>query len=102
MASTAVHTMAVQDKLIEEVHQIEVQTLICAGTDDKICSTQGYNKVLSRTFLKCVSVTEYAHSQMPNSTWKLYEGAYHNLCEELPETVEAHFSDVKEFILNLL
>ena len=39
---------------------------------------------------------------MPNSTLKLYEGAYHNLGEELPEIVEAHLSDVKEFITNLL
>ena len=41
MACTAVHMMAVQDKLIDEVHKIEIQTLICAGTDDKMCSTQG-------------------------------------------------------------
>ena len=41
MASTAVHMMAVQEKIIDEIHEIEVQTLMCAGTEDKVCSTQG-------------------------------------------------------------
>ena len=46
--------------------------------------------------------TEQAHSRMQNSTLKLYEGAYHNLAEELPETVEEYFSDLEEFISNIL
>lgn len=41
MAYMAVHGIAVQEKLIDELHQIEVKTLICAGTDDKINSTEG-------------------------------------------------------------
>lgn len=105
MACTAVHMMEVQDKLIEEVNQIEVQTLICAGTDDRMCSTKGsrYNitALYHELFPKPISATEHAHSQMSKSTLKLYDGAYHNLCEELPETVEAHFDDVREFILEL-
>jgi len=30
------------------------------------------------------------------------EGAYHNLAEELPESVEEYFSDLEEFISNIL
>ena len=45
-------------------------------------------------------VVEHAHSQMPNCSLKLYEGAYHNLSEELPETVEAYFNDLRQFILS--
>ena len=39
---------------------------------------------------------------MQKSTLKLYEGAYHNLAEELPETVKKYLSDVEEFISNIL
>ena len=38
---------------------------------------------------------------MQNSILKLYEGAYHNLSEEFPETVDAYFNDIQEFILSV-
>ena len=49
-----------------------------------------------------LSATEQAHSLMPNSTLKLYEGAYHNLAEELPETVEKYFNDLGDIISKIL
>ena len=54
MASTAVHFMAVQEKIIDEIHEIEVQTLICAGTDDKVCSTKG-TPYINNLSQKCFS-----------------------------------------------
>ena len=54
MASTAVHMMAVQEKIIDEIHEIELQTLICAGTDDKVCSTQG-TPYINNPSQKCFS-----------------------------------------------
>ena len=41
MASVLVHMMTVQDKLMTEFDQIEVRTLICAGTDDRLSSLSG-------------------------------------------------------------
>ena len=41
MACVVVHMMAVQDKLMTEFDQIEVRTLICAGTDDRLSSLSG-------------------------------------------------------------
>ena len=48
------------------------------------------------------SAMEQAHSQIPNSTFKTYDGAFHNLCEELPETVEEYYNDLQEFIFKIL
>ena len=70
MAGVAVHMMAVQDKLMAEMNQVQVQTLICSGTDDRLTAVSG---------------SEYAHSQIQNSKLKLYQGAYHVLHDELPE-----------------
>ena len=111
MAYVAVHMMEAQNKLMEEIDQITVQTLICAGTEDKLCSISGTcingtcinaGTVLLDLKLIDLLATEQAHSRMQNSTLKLYEGAYHNLAEELPETVEEYFSDLEEFISNIL
>ena len=41
MAFAAVHMMAVQEKIMVDLHEIQVQTLICAGTDDKMISIRG-------------------------------------------------------------
>ena len=41
MAYVLVHMMTVQDKLMTEFDQIEVRTLICAGTDDRLSSLSG-------------------------------------------------------------
>ena len=41
MACVLVHMMTVQDKLMTEFDQIEVRTLICAGTDDRLSSLSG-------------------------------------------------------------
>lgn len=87
MAGTAVHMMAVQDKLMAQMNQIQVKTLICTGTDDKLTAFSG---------------SEYAHSQFQNSEFKAYQGAYHALHDELPETTEAFMKDVQEFISALL
>ena len=87
MARTAIHMLNVQTKLVTELNQIRVKTLVCQGTDDRLCSVEG---------------SKQAHSQMPNSQIKLYEGAYHCLHDELPETTDAFLNDVKEFISALL
>jgi len=87
MASVAAHMMRVQDKLMPELSQIQVPTLICSGTDDKLTAVSG---------------SEYAHSQIQNSKLKLYQGAYHALHDELPETTEEFMKDVQEFISALL
>ena len=50
MACVAVHMMAVQDKLMTEFDQIEVQTIICAGTDDRLSSLSGKGKILESSF----------------------------------------------------
>ena len=65
------HMLQVQTKLMTELNQIQVKTLICQGTDDKFCSVEG---------------TKHGHSLMPNSQLKLYEDAYHCLHDDLPET----------------
>ena len=49
MAGVAVHMMSVQDKLMAQMHQIQVQTLICSGTADKLTAVSG--KIGSRTCL---------------------------------------------------
>ena len=41
MAGRAVHMMAVQDQLMVEMNQIQVQTLICSGTDDRLTAVSG-------------------------------------------------------------
>ena len=41
MACVVVHMMTVQDKLMTEFDQIEVRTLICTGTDDRLSSLSG-------------------------------------------------------------
>ena len=41
MAGVAVHMMAVQDKLMAEMNQIQVQTLICSGTEDRLTAVSG-------------------------------------------------------------
>ena len=41
MASVAAHMMRVQDKLMPELSQIQVPTLICSGTDDKLTAVSG-------------------------------------------------------------
>ena len=41
MAGVAVHMMSVQDKLMAQMHQIQVQTLICSGTADKLTAVSG-------------------------------------------------------------
>ena len=41
MAGIAVHMMSVQDKLMTQINQIQVQTLICSGTDDKVTAVSG-------------------------------------------------------------
>ena len=87
MARTAIHMLNVQTKLMTEMNQIEVKTLVCQGTDDRLCSAEG---------------SKQAHSQMPNSEIKIYEGAYHCLFGELPETTDAFLNDVKDFISALL
>ena len=87
MARTAMHMLNVQTKLMTEINQIKVKTLICQGTDDRLCSFEG---------------SKQAHNQMPNSQMKIYEGAYHCLHDELPETTEAFLNDVKEFIAAFL
>ena len=87
MARTAYHMLEVQNKLMTELNQIQVKTLICQGTDDRICSVKG---------------SRYGHNQMPNSKLKTYDGAYHCLHDELPETTDAFLSDVKEFIYTIL
>ena len=50
MAGVAVHMMAVQDQLMAEMNQIQVQTLICSGTDDKLTAVSG-NRALLLSFL---------------------------------------------------
>ena len=87
MVRTAYHILEVQTKLMTELNQIEVKTLICQGTDDRLCSVEG---------------TKHGHNQMPNSHLKIYEGAYHCLHDELPETTDAFLNDVKEFISSIL
>ena len=87
MARTAMHMLNVQTKLMTEINQITVKTLICQGTDDRLCSFEG---------------SKQAHNQMPNSQMKIYNGAYHCLHDELPETTEAFLNDVKEFIAAFL
>ena len=87
MARTAYHMLQVQTKLITELNQIKVKTLICQGTGDRICSVEG---------------SKHGHNQMPNSKLKTYQGAYHCLHDELPETTDAFLSDVKEFICTIL
>lgn len=84
---TAYHMFEVQAKLMTELNQIEVKTLICQGTDDRVCSVEG---------------AKHGHNQMPNSQLKLYEGAYHALHDELPETTDAFLNDVKEFVSSIL
>ena len=41
MAGRVVHMMAVQDQLMVEMNQIQVQTLICSGTDDRLTAVSG-------------------------------------------------------------
>ena len=41
MAGVAVHMMSVQDKLMAQMSQIQVQTLICSGTADKLTAVSG-------------------------------------------------------------
>ena len=41
MAGVAVHMMSVQDKLMAQMNQIQVQTLICSGTADKLTAVSG-------------------------------------------------------------
>jgi alpha-beta hydrolase superfamily lysophospholipase len=79
MAHTAYQMLEVQTKLMTELNQIQVKTLICHGTNDRVCSFQG---------------SEQAHNQMPNSQLKLYESAYHCLHDELPETTHAYLIEV--------
>jgi len=87
MAGIAVHMMSVQDKLMTQMNQIQVRTLICSGTEDRLTAVSG---------------SEYAHSQIQNSKLKKYNGAYHCLHDELPETTDAFMKDVQEFISALL
>ena len=87
MVRTAYHMLQVQTKLMTELDQIKVKTLICQGTDDKFCSVEG---------------SKQGSIQMPNSQLKLYECAYHCLHDELPETTDAYLNDVKEFIFTIL
>ena len=47
MAGVAVHMMAVQDKLFSQMNQIQVQTLICSGTDDKLTAVSGNQDFIS-------------------------------------------------------
>lgn len=46
MAGVAVHMMRVQDKLMPELSQIQVPTLICSGTDDKLTAVSGDRNLL--------------------------------------------------------
>ena len=46
MASVAAHMMRVQDKLMPELSQIQVPTLICSGTDDKLTAVSGDRNLL--------------------------------------------------------
>ena len=52
MAGVAVHMMAVQDQLMAEMNQIQVQTLICSGTDDKLTAVSGNRALLLSFFSK--------------------------------------------------
>ena len=87
MARTAYHMLEVQKKLMTVLNQIQVNTLFCHGTDDRICSIEG---------------SRHGHNQMTNSKLKTYDGAYHCLHDELPETTDAFLSDVKKFIHRIL
>ena len=41
MAGIAVHMMSVQDKLMTQMNQIQVRTLICSGTEDRLTAVSG-------------------------------------------------------------
>ena len=57
MACVAVQMMAIQDKLMTEFDQIEVRTLICAGTDDRLSSLSGKRKILENSLQSFKSLT---------------------------------------------
>ena len=48
MAYVAVHMMGVQNKLMDEIDQIVVPTLICVGTGDKFCSIEGTQQLIAK------------------------------------------------------
>ena len=48
MAYVAVHIMGVQNKLMDEIDQIVVPTLICVGTGDKFCSIEGTQQLIAK------------------------------------------------------
>ena len=84
------YMLKIQAKLMTELKQIHMKgekTLTWQGSEDRFCSFKS---------------TKYGHNQMLNSQLKKYEGAYHALRAELPETTDAFLNDVKEFISSIL
>lgn len=82
-AAMAVQMINVQQDILSRIDQVKKPSLICTGSADKITAASGSHD---------------AHKKIKNSILKEYEGALHNLHDELDETTEQFMSDVLDFI----
>lgn len=86
-AGFAVRLLTAQAYVIEKMNTITVKTLIASGTNDQ---------------LTCKSGSDLAAEKITTNTYKLYDGAYHQLHAERGDITKQYISDVMEWIENVL
>jgi len=82
-AGFAYNFIKTQDEIVPQLDRIKLKTFLATGTDD---------------FLTCKTGADLAAEKIENVEYKIYEGGYHQLHADLPETTDAYLKDLKKFL----